>query len=94
VEVPAAGFVVLTDTFYRGWQATVDGQPAQIWPANLAFRAVGVEAGTHEIVFEYRPRSFIIGLWTSIVTLSLLVITTILLKKTHSDSTPAVNSLP
>jgi hypothetical protein len=94
VEVPAAGFVVLTDTFYRGWQATVDGQPAQIWPANLAFRAVGVEAGTHEIVFEYRPRSFIIGLWTSIVTLSLLVITTILLKKTNSDSTPAVNSLP
>jgi hypothetical protein len=75
VDAPEAGFVILTDVFFRGWQATLDGQPAQIWPANLAFRAVAVEAGTHEIIFSYRPRSFTIGLWVSVITLVLIIIT-------------------
>jgi hypothetical protein len=69
VEAPAAGFVVLTDTFYPGWRAEVDGQVTQIWMANLAFRAVEVEPGTHNILFSYRPRSFTIGLWVSGLTL-------------------------
>jgi hypothetical protein len=68
VNAPGSGYVVLTDTFYPGWQATVDGRAVKIWPANLAFRAVAVEAGQHVINFNYRPRSFTFGLWTSIVT--------------------------
>ncbi|HXV98284.1 MAG TPA: YfhO family protein [Anaerolineae bacterium] len=88
VEAPSPGFVVLTDTFYPGWQATVDAQPAQIWPANLAFRAVAVEAGTHEITFNYRPRSFIIGLCVSAITLALTVITLIFLIQRKRKSLP------
>lgn len=81
VEAPTSGFVVLTDTFYRGWQATVDGQPSPILSANLAFRAVAVPAGTHEIVFSYRPRSFTIGLWVSAVTLGLIIIAAIVFRR-------------
>jgi hypothetical protein len=65
IDAPAAGLVVLTDTFYPGWQATVDAGPVPIWQANLAFRAVPVEAGRHEIVFSYQPDSFKLGLWIS-----------------------------
>ncbi len=78
VTAPTAGFVVLTDTFYPGWQATVDGHPANIWQANAAFRAVEVMAGQHRLVFEYQPRSFYIGLWisaaTALATLALIII--------------------
>jgi uncharacterized membrane protein YfhO len=71
--------VVLTDTFYPGWQATVNDQPAKIWQANLAFRAVAVETGRQQIIFSYRPYSFYLGLWTSIA--SILVIGGLLWKR-------------
>ncbi len=69
INAPTAGYVVLTDTFYPGWQVTVDNKPATIWPANLAFRAVGVEVGAHTIVFSYKPQSFMIGGWISVLTM-------------------------
>lgn len=74
VEALRPGFVVLTDTFYPGWEATVDGQPAHIYQANLSFRAVAVEEGKHAIDFSYQPLTFKLGLWIS--TISLLLVAT------------------
>lgn len=47
------GYLVLTDMFHPGWSATVDGQPTTILPANIAFRAVPLTPGPHEIVFRF-----------------------------------------
>ena len=55
------GYVVLADTIYSGWRATVDGVEAPIFAANGLFRAVVVRDGSHRVRFEYRPRSLHIG---------------------------------
>jgi hypothetical protein len=57
----APGYLVLADTWYPGWQATVDGEPTGLLRANYAFRAVYLEAGEHTVEMVYRPQSFIIG---------------------------------
>jgi hypothetical protein len=65
LDVP--GYLVLTDTYYPGWVAEVDGQLAPIRRADLYFRAVPLEAGTHEVIFRYQPDTIRWGLIFSIV---------------------------
>ncbi len=67
VETDAAtpAYLVLADTFDPGWSATLDGQPAPIWPAYVAFRAVYLPQGPHTVVFTYRPAGFELGLLLS-----------------------------
>ncbi len=60
-EMAAPGFVVLADAYDVGWQATVDGQVTAVYRANTVVRAVYMPAGSHEIVFRYRPLPFWVG---------------------------------
>ena len=53
--------VVLADTYYPGWNATVDGKIAKIYEVDLAFRGVLVPNGEHDVVFRYQPRSVYLG---------------------------------
>jgi hypothetical protein len=55
------GMVVLTDTWFPGWRATVDGRAVEIEKAYGAFRGVMVEAGDHTIEMRYRPWSVFVG---------------------------------
>ncbi|MCL4535317.1 MAG: YfhO family protein [Bacteroidetes bacterium] len=56
------GILVLSEAYYPGWQATLDGRPVDIYRADLAFRAVELPAGTHRLVMSYDPLSFRLGL--------------------------------
>jgi hypothetical protein len=55
------GILVLLDLWYPGWTARVDGRPAPILRANGVFRAVALPAGSHRVLFRYRPVSFYAG---------------------------------
>jgi len=63
------GFVVLVDAYDPGWSAQVDGRPASVLRANVAFRAVAVPAGRHIVELRYRPTTALLGLGISALTL-------------------------
>jgi len=65
-------FAVLTDTWYPGWAAYVDGRPARLWRADHAFRAVSVDPGEHLVEFRYEPTWVKPGLVVSLASLALV----------------------
>jgi uncharacterized membrane protein YfhO len=66
--------LVLGDIEYPGWKATIDGEPARIYPTDVALRSVMVPAGTSTVRFAYRPRSFSIGVLIGFLTVLILLL--------------------
>ncbi len=63
LEVMAAenGLLVLSDTYYPGWKAFVNGKETKIYRADYTFRAIPLNAGVHRVEFVYDPISFKLG---------------------------------
>ena len=80
---PVTGHLVLSDTYFPGWTAAVDGRPVRILRANYLVRAVPLEPGSHQVIFTYRPWPWRIGATASMVSL-LLVAVALLLGRRHS----------
>jgi hypothetical protein len=72
-SLEAPGYLVLADTWYPGWNVTVDGEQAELLRANHAFRAVKLDGGTHVVEMSYRPLATILGCWISLGTLAALI---------------------
>ncbi len=56
VEMASAGFLVMSDAYYPGWEAQLDGQAVPVYQANGVMRGVFVPAGAHRIRFQFNPR--------------------------------------
>ena len=73
-ELSNPGYLVLLDAYYPGWRVSVNGSEKEILKAYEGFRAVRVEGGISEIVFQYKENSFKMGLSISMFGLFLLIL--------------------
>jgi hypothetical protein len=73
VTADAPALLVVLDGYYPAWTARVDGEPAPVYRANQAFRAVPVPAGEHRVEFRYEPAALRSGALISLFALALLL---------------------
>ncbi len=73
VDSPKEGILFVSDTFFPGWKAYIDGKETEILQADYAFRGVVVPEGKHVVKFIYRPDSFFRGVKISLLSLVALV---------------------
>jgi Bacterial membrane protein YfhO len=71
-QAPSAGWLMITDRWATGWQATVNGVAAPILRADFIFRAVHVNLGPNTIEMRYKPKYFAFTLALSWGTLAAL----------------------
>lgn len=73
VQLDEDALLVVSEPYYPGWQATLDGQPATLYRGNYYLRALPVPAGRHEVTMDYAPRSIRLGAILSGTFLALLL---------------------
>jgi hypothetical protein len=66
--------LIVTEVFHPGWQARVDGRPAQVLQANLALIGLWLEPGAHRVELRFEPEPLAWGVPISLGALALLVV--------------------
>ena len=68
----APAVLVVSQTYYPGWRAFVDGRETPVFDADYALTGFAIPEGTHEVRFEFAPRSVRIGLSFTLSSAALL----------------------
>lgn len=76
-ENAADAYLVLSEAYYPGWTATVDGKKTDVLPANHLIQTIRLPAGKHVVHFRYRSRflglGFVVAALAALVPVGLLV---------------------
>lgn len=82
-ETNDSGILVLSDNFYPGWKAYVNGKETKIFRANYTFRAIEIPPGKNIVEFVLKPESI---KWSTIITIiSFLIFSSFLYYYRHSS---------
>lgn len=74
VNADCAGYLTILQSKHFGWTAYVDGKEKEIELVDGCFMGIFLEEGTHQIVMEFKPYDFYVGILISTVYLVILVI--------------------
>jgi hypothetical protein len=83
LEMACGGLLLVSDNWFPGWSATVDGASTPILQADATIRAVRVERGHHSVRMVYRPMTVIAGAALFIVG---LCVTGVAVKRNEPDA--------
>lgn len=72
VSTEAAGVLVLSEVFYPGWRAKLDGEPVPLLQANYVLQGICVPAGQHNVTLSFVPASLRAGAGITLVSLLLV----------------------
>lgn len=85
VDAACPGLLVLPDTYFPGWKATVNGEARTIYATDGAFRGVAVPDGASRVQFRYEPRAFSVGIAIAVVgLLTFLVVWLVAVRRRRS----------
>lgn len=74
-ESNATGTLILTDTYFPGWETAIDGKPAEILRVNWTMRGVTVPKGKHILTMSYSPKSVTYGGILSMISIGVAIVT-------------------
>src|SRR5262249_37790323 len=66
VEASQPAVLVVSQMFYPGWKATVDGAEAGVYPVDVALNGILIPSGAHEVRLFFQPATLRIGLLLSL----------------------------
>lgn len=89
VSTPRAGYLVLSEIYYPGWNAYVDGKKVPVYRADWCLRALVVDAGRHRVEMKFESPSFREGADISLFTFGLCVVGFIVSARRKRSSPPA-----
>jgi hypothetical protein len=72
IDANGPGWLVLTEMFYPGWRAKIDGNESRIYNGDYIFRTIPLSQGRHHIVFYYTKAIFVKGMILTVLSLLLL----------------------
>jgi hypothetical protein len=86
-ESDGDGLLVVTDSYWPGWTALIDGAPVQIQRADAGLRAVRWPRGRHTVLMRYHPPEVRLGIKiTAAGGLAILALAFVRRKKQNADA--------
>ena len=80
VDAKKEELALFSEIYYpKGWQITIDGQPAEMLRANYTLRALRIPAGQHTVEFRFEPQSIKVTDSIAYAALIIMLLTAILL---------------
>jgi len=72
-DSPAFRYLFLSEIFYPGWKAFIDGQPTRILRGNYLFRVLELPEGRHQVRLEFDPWTIKAGTGITLLTVAMIL---------------------
>ena len=84
VDAVRKSVLLISQIYYPGWNAYVDGAEVAVFRANYALSAISLSPGSHDIRFSFEPVTFRVGLVLSALALMVIAIIALFFSGCHS----------